>query len=119
MESGKHGVNLGSSHFGRTPLEFDFSDFDKWASENSEDRVEFGGLYMPCVFEKNRFIEAGMFPCGNVYHNGIGTKEFKGKFIKAGDDFFFHDVLEKNFDMRHITVFDSPVYHIVEGEKDS
>ena len=119
MESGQHGVNLGESNFGKTPEEFDIDDFDNWAQMNSEDKILSGGLYMPCVFEKNRFNESGMYPCGNIYHNGIGTKEQKGKLRKAGDDFYFHDVLEKQYGMKHITVFDSPVYHIIEGEKDS
>ena len=36
----------------------------------------------------------------------------------SGDDYYFHEILEKKFGMKHITVFDSPVYHIIEGEKD-
>ena len=119
MDSGKHGVNLGDKHFGRSPKDFDQTSFDDWVESNSKNQILEGGLYMPCIFEKNRFIESGMYPCGNIYHNGIGTKEQKGKLLKAGDDFYFHDILEKKYGMKHITVFDSPVYHIVEGEKDS
>ena len=37
---------------------------------------------------------------------------------KAGDDYFFHNVLEAKHNMKHITVFNSLVYHIQEGEKD-
>jgi len=119
MDSGQHGVNLGAQNFGRSPFDFNLAGFDKWVELNSEDKILAGGLYMPCVFEKKRFIESGMYPCGNIYHNGIGTKDHKGKIRKAGDDFYFHDVLESKYGMKHITVFDSPVYHIVEGEKDS
>jgi len=119
MDSGQYGVNLGEKNFGTSPKVFDQDGFDNWVELNSDDKILDGGLFMPCVFEKKRFIESGMYPCGNIYHNGIGTKEQKGKFRKAGDDFFFHEILEKKYRMRHITVFDSPVYHIIEGEKDS
>jgi hypothetical protein len=119
MPSGTHGVNLGSLNFGRTPQTFNLAAFDEWVEQNSEDKILPQGLYMPCVFEKKRFIEAGMYPCGNVYHNGIGTYNHGGHLLWAGDDFFFHKILEEKFGMKHITVFDSPVYHIQEGEKDS
>jgi hypothetical protein len=118
MNSGQWGVNLGNNHFGRTCDEFDVNAFDNWVNTNSTDEIKAGGLYMPCIFEKKRFIEAGMYPCGNIYNNGIGTHHFNGSFRMAGDDFFFHEILEKKYNMKHITVFDSPVYHIIEGEKD-
>ena len=38
---------------------------------------------------------------------------------KAGDAYYFQDILEKKYGMKHVTVFDSPVYHIIEGEKDA
>lgn len=119
MPSGQHGINLGSSHFGRHCKEFNQSAFDIWVLEHSEDRILPGGLYMPCVFEKKRFIESGMYPCGNVYHNGIGTYAYGGQVLYAGDDFFFHQILEPRYGMKHITVLDSLVYHIIEGEKDA
>ena len=59
-----------------------------------------------------------MYPCGNIYHNGIGTFHSGGQVKMAGDDFYFHRVLEPKYGMKHVTVFDSPVYHIIEGEKD-
>jgi len=118
MPSGMHGVNLGEGHYGRSPKTFDVNGFDKWVEENGQDKIEAGGLYMPCVLEKKRFIESGMYPCGNIYNNGIGTFDFNGQFMIAGDDFYFHRVLEPKYGMKHVTVFDSPVYHIIEGEKD-
>jgi hypothetical protein len=74
-----------------------------------------GGLFMPCVFEKEKFIESGMYPEGNIYDNGVGNL---GRFIASGDAYYFHHLMNK-YGMRHITVFDSMVYHIQEGEKDS
>ena len=70
---------------------------------------------MPCVFETQRFIESKMYPEGNIYHNGIGKL---GIMIKSGDAYYFQNILENKYDMKHITVFDSLVYHIQEGEKD-
>lgn len=123
MASGMHGVNLGSNHFGRHPNQFDDAGWEAWVEQNSIDHVGHGGLYMPCLVEKQRFIEAGMFPRGNVFLEQDGTivagYPNDRPVFKAGDDFFFHDVLEAKYGMRHITPFDSLVYHIIEGEKDS
>ena len=83
------------------------------------DETHNGGLFMPCVFETKRFIESGKYPEGNVYHNGIGTINNGGIFVKSGDAYYFDDILNKKYGMKHITVFNSLVYHIQEGEKDS
>lgn len=122
MPSGKHGVNLGENHFGRHPNEFDVSGWTEWAKENQEDKVEPHGLYMPCLLEKETVEKAGMYPRGNIFVDSFGQlvagHQTSMRFYKAGDDFFFHDVLEAKFGMRHITAFDSLCYHIIEGEKD-
>lgn len=57
-----------------------------------------------------------MYPEGNIYDDGIGTL---GRFVKSGDAYYFDDILRVKYNMKHITVFDSLVYHIQEGEKDS
>ena len=57
-----------------------------------------------------------MYPNGNIYHDGVGTL---GRFVKSGDAYYFDDVLTLKYNMKHMTVFDSLVYHIQEGEKDS
>jgi len=122
MASGQYGINLGSMHFGRSPNEFDDESWQIFAKLTKEDAIVDGGLYMPCVFEKARFIEAGMFPRGNLFNvNGsieVGHANDK-PFFMSGDAFFFSEVLESRFNMKHITVLDSIVYHIQEGEKDS
>jgi len=121
MASGKHGVNLGDNHFGRRPLEFDVGGWDKWAEEHKEDRTEPHGLYMPCLLNKKQFTDAGLYPRGNIFHEGdglvCGYPNDRPVFM-AGDDFFFHEILEAKHGMKHITAFDSLVYHIIEGEKD-
>lgn len=109
---GRHGVinNLG----GRLN-NLNYIGFIDFANQISEDRVEPSGLLMPCVFEKERFMESGMYPEGNIYTTGVGN--FGDPVVSPGDIYYF-DRLEKEYGMRHITVFDSIVYHIQEGEKD-
>lgn len=112
MPSGQYGI---SANFGTHPKNIDYALWEVCSEEAKQDIIMDGGLYGPVVFEKQRFIDAGMYPEGNLYADGVGT--LNGDVVKSSDDFFFHDVLEKLFDMKHITVFDSVCYHIQEGEK--
>jgi hypothetical protein len=124
VESGKLEVGCGipnrgwatAMNFGTHPDNFNSASWLGSANISRVDRAEPNGLYMPCLFNVERFKEAGGYPEGNIYDTGIG--KFGDRFIKSGDDYFFHDVLEKQFNMKHITVFDSLVYHMQEGEKD-
>lgn len=116
MRSGLHGV---SRNCGRNPNEINYELWDNIVKEFMVDETHNGGLFMPCVFETKRFIESGKYPEGNVYHNGIGTINNGGIFVKSGDAYYFDDILNKKYGMKHITVFNSLVYHIQEGEKDS
>jgi len=116
MLSGKHGV---SNNFGRTCDEFEdrFDEWLSWSNNFKEDKVVPGGLYMPVIFNKQRFIDSGMYPEGNIYSDGrVGS--LVGGVSRTADEFFFNEILFKKFGMRHITVFDSLVYHIQEGERD-
>lgn len=112
MMSGTHGVSF---NCGRNPNQINFDSWNFIVSKLKEDKVMDKGLFMPCVFEKSRFIESGMYPEGNIYNDGIGT--LQGPVIQSGDDWYFRK-LENEHNMKHITVFDSLVYHIQEGEKD-
>ena len=114
MMSGTHGV---SYNCGRHPNHINRDVWNKVVNELRVDEVHDGGLFMPCVFDKYRFIESGLYPAGNIYKDGIGTLHPHGV-IQSGDDWYFRK-LEKEYGMKHITVFDSLVYHIQEGEKDS
>lgn len=113
MGSGKYGI---SKNFGRTATTIDYKAFEEFVEQTKVDRIAEGGLFGPCLFERKKFIEGGMYPEGNFYHDGIGTKN--GIVIQTSDDYFFKK-LENDFNMKHITVFDSIVYHVQEGEKDS
>lgn len=111
MLSGTHGI---SYNCGRGPKEINYELWGQVVNQTKSDMVSKGGLYMPCVFEKSRFIESGMYPEGNIYTDGIGTLN---GFLESGDSWYFKK-LERVYGMTHITVFDSLVYHIQEGEKD-
>ena len=105
MLSGKHGIG---KNFGRTVSQLNQPGFEEYAASISEDVAAPGGLYMPCVFEKETFIASGMYPNGNIHVNG--------KLI-TGDKYLF-DILEREHNLEHVTAFDSIVYHVQEGEKD-
>ena len=106
MQSGTHGV---SNNLGKHPHEIQFGKWDAYVKSISRHSAHLGGLYMPCIFEKTRFVESGMYPEGNVW---VGNR------YQSGDDYFFK-ALTKNYGMKHVTIFDSLVYHIQEGEMDS
>lgn len=114
MVSGTHGI---SYNIGRHPNQINYNLWENFVNNNSVDKIEEKGLFMPCIFNTKFFIESGMFPEGNIYKDGIGTLHPDGV-IQSGDDWFFRK-LETIYGMKHITVFDSLVYHIQEGEKDS
>lgn len=125
MDSGLHGVNLlkyVGYNFGTHPDGFDQDKWLMFAEELKEDIIKPHGLYGPCLFSKERFLESGMYPPGNVFLEA-GKIKFgypnDRPVYKSADDYYFHDILENKFRMKHITVFDAPVYHIIEGEKDA
>jgi hypothetical protein len=113
MPSGKHGV---SHNCGRGPTSINYDEWNNAVINLKNDSIHDGGLFMPCIIQKERFIESGKYPEGNIYHDGVGTL---GRFVRSGDAWYFYDILTNKYNMRHITVFDSLVYHIQEGEKDS
>jgi len=113
MPSGQHGI---PKNLGQHVKHIDLVRWKHYANEIKVNEVHDGGLYMPCIFEKSRFVESGMYPEGNIYNGGVG--KHTSEFIQSGDDWYFRK-LEKEYGMKHITVFDSLVYHIQEGEKDS
>jgi len=89
--------------FGRHPNNINYEGFAKFAEEVTQNSIHSGGLFMPCVFNKKRFFEFGMYPEGDAPNSG-------------DRQFFTH--VENSFGVKHITVFDSIVYHIQTGERD-
>ncbi len=115
VESGKllSGTHALVKDFGRHPKEFREKEWLEFAEKNKKECWILGGLYMPCVFNRLKFLETGGYPEGNIYeYGGIGTAI--GNVIKSGDAYFFEDRMR----LKHITVFNSLVCHFQEGEMD-
>lgn len=113
MKSGTHGVTY---NCGKHPSEIDYVRWNNYVQTTKKNETHEGGLFMPCVFNTQRFIESGGYPEGNIFKDGVGTQTRKA-FLQSGDAWYFAK-LEQKYNMKHITVFDSLVYHIQEGEKD-
>lgn len=107
LRTGKYGIEM---DFGHTYTEFHDAEFQEYAKKNSFPRLKKGGLFMPCAIYKDIFVKSGGYPIGNRI-------EKNGK-ITPGDKIFFYETL-KSLGIEHYTVFDSIIYHIQEGEKDS
>lgn len=116
LRSGTYGIE---KNFGMTLKDLDINSFLEYAKTISVDTYKDGGLFMPCLLDRNTFIESGMYPEGNLYKNAqgnitVGTRD--GDVIMSGDAYFFLR-LRQLYGLRQITVFDSLVYHLQEGEK--
>jgi hypothetical protein len=98
LTTGQHGI---AANFGRDPRNFSWEPWFRMANDVSEDRVEPGGLFMPCVLHRETFLRVGGYPHGNV--GGI-----------SGDKILFDKMAAAGF--QHVTCFDSLVYHMQEGE---
>ena len=110
--SGKYAI---SKDFGRSPKEFNEQAFTQFAEKISVSQVHSGGLFMPYAIFREDFVRSGGYPEGNIYEGGVGA--FGTEFVHSGDEhFFYHNPTMRQ--KRHITVFDSVVYHIQEGELD-
>jgi hypothetical protein len=118
LRSGSYGLER---DFGKHPDRMDEEGFFAYAKQISEDSCETGGLFMPCVFETTRFVESGMYPEGNIFiqENSLVAGFPNDRPVYSSGDLFFFNTLEHKYGMKHITVFDSLVYHIQEGERDA
>jgi hypothetical protein len=84
MVSGTHGI---SYNIGRHPNQINYNLWENFVNNNSVDKIEEKGLFMPCIFNTKFFIESGMFPEGNIYKDGIGTLHPDGV-IQSGNENF-------------------------------
>ena len=103
--------------FGRHPNEFKREAWEDFAAHNTSGALTSGGLFMPVVFERKRFMHGNGYPEGHIYEDG-GFGSCNGNVVKSGDAYFFYDMLGLLFNMKHVTVHDSLVYHIQTGEMD-
>jgi hypothetical protein len=107
VESGKlvPGQYCIEEDFGRSPDEFNQNAWLNFAKSNSKNETAENGMFMPVLFDRQEFLSSQGYPHGN-----IGSV--------SGDAYFF-GILQSLTRRKHVTCFDSVVYHIQEGEKDS
>lgn len=103
-----------SLNLGNTPSTFNVSKWNEAVKKYTEDKAQEDGLYMPVLFFKEVFVKSGGYPEGNIYSDGNAGSKI-GSVVLSGDAFFFHKILTQ-YRMKHITVYDSVVYHMQEGE---
>jgi beta-1,4-mannosyl-glycoprotein beta-1,4-N-acetylglucosaminyltransferase len=108
VESGKlaSGTYAISENYGRSPKEIDKTKWYERAEQLKVSELRPGGLYMPMLINRKKFLEAGKYPEGNLYPS-------QGQVIPGDVDFFSR---LKKIGVEHFTVFDSWTYHIQEGE---
>jgi len=106
IEAGKYkAINHAiTKYFGNSWTNLNTNGILNYMNKISEDKILPNGYFMPCVFYKDDFIKSGGYPEGNV-----------GKI--SGDKYFFYNNLIMK-EKKHITVCNSLVYHIWEGEMD-
>jgi hypothetical protein len=110
-------------NLGKKLKSFKRSKFYKLATKISTDSLSEGGLFMPCLIEKAKFIGAGGYPEGNLIKDDLDAYLNSAKFRYAGprdaqisgDTAFF--MLLKKMGINHITVNSALAYHFQEGEK--
>lgn len=113
--------------FGNHPDNLKLYKFETYVKRLAEDRVRRGSAILPAVFERARFLEAGGYPEGAVFDGGLVADDSTElvyqyapgsdlELYKPGDVFFHQNVLEQKYGMKSLTVYDSLVYHIGQGE---
>ena len=99
LRPGQHAIEI---DLGRDPTSFPWGSWVALAADLRSDEVQPGGLFMPCVLHRETFLRVGGYPHGNV--DGV-----------SGDKILFDKMAAAGF--KHVTCFDSLVYHMQEGER--
>ena len=121
------GLNRVRRDFGNHLTNLDLDNFQSYVNRLAQDAVRRGGATLPAVFERARFLEAGGYPEGGVFEGGLVADDSTKLvyqyapdsllvFYKPSDVFFHQNVLEQKYGMKTLTVYDSIVYHIGQGE---
>ncbi len=110
-------------NFGKTLQKFRRKAFYKFALRIEQPGLAEGGLFMPLLVSKDRFLSLGGFPEGNLRPDSLPTyltgEELEvaapGMPCVSGDDALFMKA-EIN-GIKHVTSLRSIAYHFQEGEK--
>lgn len=108
--------------FGKNPGTFRRTEFEKFASDVSDIRLEDGGMFMPLLVKRELFLSHGGFPEGNILESehseyistGKGSIALEGEKQCPGDRAFFDRLALQG--VEHKTAFNSIAYHFQEGE---
>lgn len=117
LRTGKHGI---VKNFGASWESFDENAFNEYSALISQPKTEDGGLYMPLLVRRQDFEKVGGFPEGNIVSGSdIFAPEIAGPSepLVSGDAVLIQKL--EAIGIRHVTAFDSIVYHFQEGEKRS
>jgi len=112
-------------NFGKTLRRFRRKSFYKFAERIQGSEVQEGGLYMPAIVARDRFLGCGGFPEGNISAESISGyilgESFSvaklGSNLVSGDDAFIRKFRAQGG--LHLTTSSAIVYHFQEGEKSS
>jgi glycosyltransferase involved in cell wall biosynthesis len=125
IESGtlKPGPLAIKKNFGKTIKKFDRKSFYKFAAKKEEKGLRAGGLFMPLLVNRMKFIALGGFPEGNLIPGCIDSYITTGKYEIAtpgeicisGDAAFFERAQTNG--VSHVTSLRAVAYHFQEGEK--
>ncbi len=127
IESGrlKPSVHAIKKNFGKTPSKFNRRKFYSYARKMELSNSFEGGLYMPCLVSREKFLELGGYPEGNLKEQSLGrylddtydSFDFAklGEPCIPGDQAFI--VKCKNQEIQHVTFDNAIAYHFQGGEK--
>ena len=114
LRSGLYGIE---KNFGNNYNDYDEKSFIEFAETIKEDNLYYSGLYMPLLVKKSHIDAVGYYPEGNVK---IESDIFNPIIAKKGDDLIPGDQVLmaklKSINVKHVSAFDSIVYHFQEGE---
>ncbi len=117
LRTGRYGIE---KNFGESYSEYREGEFHQYADSTKQSIVKGGGLYMPILINKEHFDKVGGYPAGNITIDSdifSPTIANVGEPLISGDTAFISKM--NHFGYKHITAFDSIIYHFQEGEKRS
>jgi len=118
LKSGMYGIE---KNFGDNYNNYDEENFLKYVNNIKENSLKEGGLFMPLLINKSKFELVNYYPEGNVklINNKIILSSNppiakKGEQLIPGDLYLMHKLA--NIGVKHITSFNSIIYHFQQGE---
>jgi glycosyltransferase involved in cell wall biosynthesis len=120
MPTGKFGIE---KDFGSRPRKYRRQEFAKYAVSIAERASRDGGLYMPLLVNRSRFLEIGGYPEGNLKEGQLSTYLQTGEanYAVQGEPSVPGDLSliakANQVGIVHRTVFDSICYHFQAGER--